>query len=452
MKDQGIATKEELAQKVPTEKLTLVSLRHEPSAVARGMDVDTVHSTLRSAESGDVRNLMCLYREVILSDSHLQTEFAKRKLAVLGDAMSFHPYDKKSADDQASADFIESTVSNCSSWITACAHLLDSVLYPLSLVEKVYAPVSSLPAAGAPRFAVKELVPVPHHLLDFTSGRLKVYDVEPRTGQIMSTSHDPDPSRYIIHRAHLLSTPDNWGGPMRSVLFWWLLSTMDREWWARFLDRYGSPFLVGTYDRGDDESRTVLQQAFSLATKIGGLVITRGTEIEIQQAAASNTGEAYEKFLTICQREKSKAVLGGTLSAEAQATGLGSGVSEQQETVRDDIRKFDAARLADTLKQHLFRQMLHINNHRGAVPGVVWGSDSQSEIRATVELLKSLKDADLDLTDDAIAVLSERLGLSLQRKQSGGGYQSPLPFAAREVGNTYPFSADSLLPPVRRTR
>ena len=48
----------------------------------------------------------------------------------------------------------------------------------------------------------------------------------------------------------LTSVPDNWGGPMRSIIFWWLLGHMGRDWWARYLDKYGSPFVVGKYDQG----------------------------------------------------------------------------------------------------------------------------------------------------------------------------------------------------------
>ena len=90
---------------------------------------------------------------------------------------------------------------------------------------------------------------------------------------------------------------------MRSILFWWLLGVMDRDWWSRFLDRYGSPFLVGKYEQTDDQSRTTLERAFSAAVKIGGLVVSKDTDVEIKQAASQSAGEAFEKFYTISRRE-----------------------------------------------------------------------------------------------------------------------------------------------------
>jgi phage gp29-like protein len=252
--------------------------------------------------------------------------------------------------------------------------------------------------------------------------------VDPVSGTILPTSREPSPDRYIIHRGHLLSTPDNWGGPMRSILYWWLLGTMSRDWWARFLDRYGSPFIVGHYPSGDDKSRNVLKSAFSFATKLGGLVVTDKTRVEIIQAASASTGDAYEKFITICNREKSKLILGQTLSADAQPTGLGSGLSTLQEGVRQDIRMWDAATLADTLRLQLFDQYMEINGLYGMTPTLTWGSVSTAELKGKADMLVSLKAAGYRLTDDELGILSEEIGMSLERDPSaatGGGGMRP---------------------------
>lgn len=429
---------------VPVEPMPRMNLRYEPSFIAPGLDVDQVHAILREAESGDTRNLFCIYRDMVLSDAHTQQEFAKRKLAVLGDAISFVPADRTSADDAQAAEAVRAMVAGCANWINGCSHILESSLYPVSVTEKLFRPGEP----GEPTFVLTDLLPVPHHLITFTAGKLQILDVAP-DGTILPTAQDPDPSRYIIHRGHLLSTPDNWGGPMRSILFWWLLSTMSREWWARFLDRYGSPFPVGKYEAGDDQSRGTLERAFALSVKIGGLVVTKNTEVELQQVAAAASSEAYERFITICQREKSKLILGQTLSAEAQSTGLGSGVSEQHETVRQDIRQFDSVSLSLTLTHQLVKQYLQINGVRGKPPLLVWGSQTAEEIRSTVSLLQSLSAANLEPTDEGITDLSTRVGIQLRRRSTSPGL--PGAFTAREVGAVNPFSAE-ILPPFRRRR
>jgi len=281
---------------------------------------------------------------------------------------------------------------------------------------------------------------VPYHLLDFSTGPLRIEGVDPNSGYPDGTYYFPDPIRHIVHRGHLLSLPDNWGGPMRSLVFWWLLGTMSREWWARFLDRYGAPFLIGKYDQEDDASRSVLERAFSFAVKVGGLVVSKETDVDIKQAATGSTGDAYERFLTICQREKSKLIVGQTLSSEAQSTGLGSGVANMQSAVSDDIMALDAMLLGETLRDQLFTQLLAINRIPGQAPKISWGAFSPEKHKALADLLVALNNSGIQIRDESLTVLSERLGLELERKV--GAATPTLPLTAFAVDQQVALLAD----------
>ncbi len=408
---------------IPTRTVTRFDPRSTTQALAHTLTVDDVHDIFRQAEAGDCTKLFALYRDIILANAHLQGRFADRKRAVLGDTLNLQAFDKKNAADVAAVNACWPIVRHAD-WFDALNHLLDAALWPVAVVEKVYKPGST----SGRVYDLARLVPVPHDLLDFRNGRLQIKDVDD-AGRPLSTVHDADPRRYIVHRGHLLTVADNWGGPLRSLVFWWLLGTMSREWWARFLDRYGAPFTVGKYETGDDESRSVMERAFALATKLGGLVITRESEVELKQAAASDSGDAFAKFHDLCNAEISKLVLGQTLSADAAATGFGSGVANGQEAVRQDIRQFDAMRLGATLSTQLAAQFLQINGIVGAPPIFVWGSVSPAELESYARLLTSLGGAGLRVADAGIEILSERFGLPLERAQSGGG--PLLPFSVR---------------------
>jgi phage gp29-like protein len=395
---------------IPVRVITKFPPQAEPAALAQQMDVDRVATIMRQAEAGDTSDLFALYRDILVGDSHLQGEFNKRKLAVLGDPMNLQPYNKAEQADVENAKLVKEQIDDCASWLTGCAHLLNGSLWPVALIEKTFRP-SAKPGVA---FELAELVPVPDQLLDFTTGKLRIKNTD-QNGLPTGTFHEPDPNRYIIHRGHLLTVPDNWGGPMRSLVWWWLLSAMDRDWWARFLDRYAMPFLLGKYDQNDDPSRSILERAFSFAVKVGGLIVSKETDVEIKQAATSASGDAYERFLTICQREKSKLIVGHTLSAEAQPTGLGSGQQSGAEAVRQDIRQFDAMMLGATLRLQLFEQILRINSRGGRPPKPLWGAESYDNSKIIAELLGNLKTAGLEPTDQAIGTLSERLGFDVQR-------------------------------------
>ncbi len=416
---------------VPKRRITRFDVRTMPSELAGIVDVDRAADIMRSAQEGHLEDLFALYRDIILTHSHLQGRFGDRKEAVIGDALSIQPMDKKQPADVVAAEVIQDQVLNLKGWEAAMLHLLDSTLYPVAVVEKVFRPAARtltvkvpgvLPSQPTPfvvpiRYELAELVPVPHELLDFRDGCLKLRVTDER-GRPTGVTTEIDPARYIVHRAHTLSTPDSWGGPMRSLVFWWFLSVNDREWWGRFLDKYGMPFLVGKYEQADDESRSILERAFSLATKLGGLVVSRETDIEIKQASASDSGDAFEKLHRIANEEISKLILGQTLSSDAKGNGLSDGGATDQGEIRQDKRRFDARRLGATLKFQLFEQILRYNGLAGRAPMAVWGAVSIKEMTAYATWLQNLRQGGLRVADDGLEVLSELFGMPIERDPS----------------------------------
>jgi phage gp29-like protein len=282
---------------IPTQTKTIYNYRAAPLTMATLMDVDRIHQIFADAEAGNVQDLFAIYRDILLADSHLQGELATRKRAVIGDPLSIQPSDKKNPADVADAAWLDAQLKPLPAWfLRACAHLMDAVLWPVAICEKIYAP------DGAGGYKLERLVPVPDQLIDFRLGKLMLRATDPISGYPNGDIFEPDTNRYLIHRGHILGVPDNWGGPFRSLVFWWFFSAMDREAWARFLDRYGSPFLVGKFDQADDESRSVLERAFSNATKLFGIVVSKETEVELMQASAAPTGDAFEKFQAARER------------------------------------------------------------------------------------------------------------------------------------------------------
>lgn len=390
--------------------------RDELPSFIRQVTATRLFDIIQEAENGDTRNLFALYRDIISSDNQILTEFTKRKGAIISDTINMIPWDKKNQADVDSKDlcwsFIDSDPFN-----DAVDWLLNATLYPVAVAEKIFEPNGS-------GYSLKAIMPVHYQLLDYREGKLKIFDTD-ENGHPLSTSHDPDPNRYIIHRGHIMPIPDQWGGPMRSILFWWLLRTMSRQWWADFLERFGVPFLKGKYS--DPDGRRVLERAFRLATKLGAIVISKGTEAEIVQATASDKSDSHERFIELCNREISKLITGQTLSTQAQPTGeLGGGTANLQGQVRDDLRKMDARKLANTLRTQLCNQFIAINNQTGFPPVIIFGSDSVAETASQVNLIKALSDAGFEPDDDGVSTLSERVGFGIRRKQSA----SPLPFSA----------------------
>ena len=48
------------------------------------------------------------------------------------------------------------------------------------------------------------------------------------------------------------------------------------------------------HDQADDDSRIILQNAFSLASKLGGIVISRQTDVELKEAMSKSGSDGFE--------------------------------------------------------------------------------------------------------------------------------------------------------------
>lgn len=396
---------------LPHRSETFQDSRNEPASTLTTLTADRVFQAITAAEQGDTRELFAIYRDVLISDTHIQSCIETRFLAVIGDDPMITAANKDKPEDVAAADFIRAAVDRMPDFLGLCQDLLWGNIWPLSMVERMY---TDAPPGSGYAHDWGDIGPVPDYLFRWTEGHLELEQLDPKTRQPNGKFERPDPRRFIVHKGHFLRTPDNWGGPMRAIMWWFLLKVMDREWWVRFLDRFGTPFPVAHFEKNDDRSRQILERAFKLSSRIGGIVVSKGTQVELIQASTS-TANAHEAFFNKCNDEISRRVLGQTLSSTASPTGLGNGASDLQGQVRGDIASFDKRKLAQTVRQQHFKPLLRINGLTGAVPLLAFGGEEPEENTTTAEVLSKLSTAGLRLADKSLPVLSQRIGLEIER-------------------------------------
>lgn len=401
-----------LANLIPT-RTTRVIVRpsQQPAATAQAMDVDMLHGLIRQAESGVTYPLFGLYRDILGGHAHTQGEFSKRKLAVLSEGITLTATDPKNALEVSLAGQVQNHLLEQSGWIKFLSHCLDATLYPVALTARSY---RASQRAGW-RYEIADFTPIPHVHLGWPDGELSIRETD-NLGNFTGQFVRPGIRTHILHRSDLLpSLPDWHGGSMRALLFWWLFATMDRDWWARFLDRFGAPFLIGRYPESDDGARWSLQDAFSAATRLFGIVVSNETSVEMQQANASGTGDAFEVFHSTANREISKLIIGQTSSAEIQTSGLGDSQGAAQAGVREDIRKYDAYVLAHMVKTQILMPLWYFNGWRSPVPNVSFGAITEEEAALTGDFLVSLQNSGHRLTADALEKLSAKYGYGIER-------------------------------------
>src|ERR1017187_4360230 len=135
-----------LISRIPLSRRTILNrLLAEQPLSGQFVDISTVHSILDGTDVGNTRDYFALCDYIVLSDSHMQGEIAKRKLALLGDQLMIGPADKKKPEDVAAAGFCQELIDGLPSFLTGCASLLDGSIWPLGIVEKVFRPAKNNP-------------------------------------------------------------------------------------------------------------------------------------------------------------------------------------------------------------------------------------------------------------------------------------------------------------------
>ncbi len=458
------------AAPVPSTQTKFVSPRYEPSNITQNSTVKEIQAAFRSAEAGDTYNLFRYYRDVVLSDDHVQAEINTRKLATLSQPLAILPADKNNKDDVALAKAILQAKDDCENWDEGMSCLMDShMFWPVSILERLYKPATEVrPETPRLQWTLKKFVPVNHQLECYqwaylmggvglgTASAIQLANLAgsmptgvnkttPKPGTVQNPSDvytidlerwEPmlklwpidqagrvvydvsradylDPARHIVHRGHLLNFRDNWGGPGRCILMWYLLRQLGREWFAKGMEGYGQPFKVGYTDANDPVAVALLREAFDLSKILNGIVLDESSRMELEQTMVAGMSQGYETFYNMCNDAISKAISG--MDRAAKSKGLNAGDNNMQQSVREDVRVYDQQRLGQTCVKQLAIPFRDLNGLRGNVK-FIWGGLSDTDAKTFADLLQTMSQSGFEPTDDSIATINDRTGISWQRK------------------------------------
>lgn len=205
----------------------------------------------------------------------------------------------------------------------------------------------------------------------------------------MATCYKPDPVRHVLHSANVATSApfrENFGGLLRSLIPWWFYSANLRDWYMRGMERYASPFAVAYANTSNKNVFDLLTKAFNQATKVNALIVPPQAKIELKEVQASGMSDAYMKAIECCDTQKTKAILGQTLSTTSKGSGMmgGSGVADLHSDVKEEWALFDKRSFCDMQWNQIFSDYLKINGYKGRCKSSRGGLNSeQQQSRAT---------------------------------------------------------------------
>lgn len=131
----------------------------------------------------------------------------------------------------------------------------------------------------------------------------------------------------VESRKYLVPTQDAsyenpYGEPDAALVFWAdAFLQGGKEFWVRFTEKYGSPWVIGKYGNNYDEAKQeVLLNNLYAMVQDAVAVIPDNSQIEIIEAAGkSASADVFERFLMYCRSEINIALLGQNQTTEAEA-------------------------------------------------------------------------------------------------------------------------------------
>lgn len=308
-------------------------------------------SVLRNRGNYDLQ----LYEQV-LNDEEVKATFAQRQLAVTQcewqvDAGGDRPIDRQAAD-----------------WLTAqlkainfdniTTRMLFGVFYGYAVAEIIYKPdgkaiaIDQIRVRNRRRFRfdkdmglrlltqdnMSEGIPaLPPYFWSFSCG----------------ADHDDEP--YGLGLAHWLYWPT-------------LFKRNGVKFWLIFLEKFGMPTAVGSYDAtASDSDKTALLAAARAIQTDSGIIIPKGMQIALLEAARSGTPD-YKTLYEAMNATIQKVVLGQTASTQGTAGKLGN--EDLQSQVREDIIKADADLVCESFNTGPVQWLMRWNFPTAALPRV----------------------------------------------------------------------------------
>lgn len=306
---------------------------------------------LRQADEGDILAQHQLFDDMYDRDAHLRCEFDKRAGAVLGLDWSIEPPGSASRAEKKAAAMVEALLRDTGD------DLEDVIVRMMEAVGHGFAPIE-LEWERWGRDWLPKFHPRPQTWFRLSMDRrqLRLADGSPDGAEPISMG-------WILHQHTKVKTGYLGRMGLFRVLVWpFLYKAYSIGDFAEFLETYGLPIIVGKYMAGaTGEEKASLMRAVTALGHDARAIMPDGMSLEINKITGGGEGSHHLNMVAWADSAQSKAILGQVLSAEAKATGMGSGVADLHAEVRHDILAADARQIAGTLTRDLVYPLLVLN-------------------------------------------------------------------------------------------
>ncbi|MBK5072566.1 DUF935 domain-containing protein [Budviciaceae bacterium CWB-B4] len=316
-----------------------------------------LQSILQEAENGNLMRQADLFTDMEERDAHLFAEMQKRKRALLTVNTEVVPPPNATPEEKADAAWLSEFITELDAWEDLIIDMMDALgqgfsnqeinwtMYGKEWYPKefIYRPASWFQLAQHDQNAL---------LLRTDDGQ----------GEVMR------PFGWISHRHKSRSGYIARAGLMRTLSWPYIYRNLGAQSLAELLEIYGVPIRIGKYPSGiGKKEKNELMKAVTELGRYAGGIIPAEMSIELHNAT-SGSAVPHMALTEWAEKSMSKAILGGTLTTQADGKTSTNALGVIHNEVRNDLLISDAKQIAATIRSDLFYPMIVLNRRSYADP------------------------------------------------------------------------------------
>ncbi|MGC0153288.1 DUF935 domain-containing protein [Chromobacterium vaccinii] len=352
----GNPIKREAITESQTAQLGWLSYQFEQHP-SRGLTPARLAKILEDAERGHLMEQADLFADMEEKDAHIFSEMSKRKRVLLTLDWDIKPPRNASRAEKKLTEEVREWARDLPGFEDMLLDALDAIGHGFSALEIAWQQLGGLwfPKSFTHRPQRWFMNP----WFDRNQIRLRGIQVD---GEPLW------PFGWVVHR-HVAKSGYIGRSGLHRILSWpYLFKNYSVRDVAEFLEIYGLPLRLGKYPSGatDDEKRALLRAVTEIGHNAAG-IIPDTMMIEFQEAAKGSGGGhmPHMSMIEWCERSQSKAILGGTLTSQADGKSSTHALGNVHNEVRHDLMTSDARQLAATLTRDILYPMITLN--RGSI-------------------------------------------------------------------------------------
>lgn len=342
--------KDQLTQS-QTENRSMTAYGAEFEHPAIGLTPLKVHALLTQAEAGNMNAMLALFEDMEERDLHLLAEMSKRKRTVAKLDWSIKAPKNADANEQKYTEVISELMGIIENFEDIITDSLDAIGKGFSCHELHWVREGNVWLINDMQWHVPQRFIIdPFNQRELLLAGNGLSDDEPLWENAWLVHTHKAKSGYLVR-----------GGLHRALVWSYVFKNYSVRDLAEFLEIYGLPLRLGTYPAGatDGEKLTLLRAVMEIGHRAAG-IIPQGMMIDFKEAAKGSS-DPFMDMIKWCEVSQSKAILGGTLTSQADGKSSTNALGKVHDETRLEIRDSDAKQLAASLSRDVIGALMRIN-------------------------------------------------------------------------------------------